>query len=80
MKMTNTAQSSRIAGAYNRSLFPEVGAAKIPKPAYAATTMFTQSGESNPQIQKKEKAGVTHYIIGAAVIVALVIYASHKLD
>ena len=76
----NTPQSSRVAGAYNRSLFTNVAVAGTPNAAYFAEKSFTQAGENNIQIKQKESANVLHYLIGAVIIVALVIYASKKLD
>jgi len=76
----NTPQSSRVAGSYNRSLFTNVAVASTPNNSYYASKTLTQAGENNIQINKKESANVLHYVIGAAIIVALVIYASKKLD
>lgn len=76
----NAPQSSRVAGAMNTSIFPNVGAGVIPKPSYFAEKTFTQAGEDNIQIKQKESANVLHYLIGAALIVGLVFYASKKLD
>ena len=76
----NTPQSSRIAGTMTRSMFPDVGAGVIKKPSYFAEKTFTQAGENNIQIKQKESANALHYIVGLAVIVGLVYYASTKLD
>jgi hypothetical protein len=78
--MVNAPQSSRVAGSYNKSLFPSVGNARLPTPSYFAEKTFTQSGENNIQIKQKENANVLHYLIGAAIIFALIYYASKKLD
>jgi hypothetical protein len=78
--MVNAPQSSRVAGVYNKSLFTNVGVAGTPNNKYFAEKSFTQAGENNIQIKQKESANVLHYLIGAAIIVALVIYASKKLD
>ena len=78
--MTNAPQSSRVAGAYNRSLFTNVAVAGTPNNQYFAEKSFTQAGENNIQIKQKESANLLHYVIGAAIIIALVIYASKKLD
>lgn len=76
----NAPQSSRVAGSYNRDLFTNVAVASTPNNAYYAEKMFTQAGENNIQIKKKESANVGHYLIGAAIIVGLIYYASTKLD
>lgn len=76
----NAPQSSRVAGSYNRSLFTNVAVASTPNNSYFAEKTFTQAGENNIQIKQKESANVLHYLIGAVIIVALVIYASKKLD
>ena len=76
----NAPQSSRVAGSYNKSLFTNVAVASTPNNQFYAEKMFTQAGENDIQIKKKESANVLHYLIGAAVIVGLVYYASKKLD
>ena len=78
--MVNAPQSSRVAGSTTRSMFPDVGAGVIKKPSYWAEKTFTQAGENNIQIKQKESANALHYIVGLAVIVGLVYYASTKLD
>lgn len=76
----NTPQSSRVAGAYNKSLFTNVAVASTPNNSYFALKTVTQAGENNIQIKQKENANLLHYLIGAAIIVALVIYASKQMD
>jgi hypothetical protein len=76
----NTPQSSRVAGSYNKSLFSNVAVASTPTNKYYAEKSFTQAGENNIQIKQKESANVVHYLIGAAILVGLVFYASKKLD
>jgi hypothetical protein len=78
--MVNSPQSSRVAGSYNKSIFPQVSSSQLATPSYFAEKTFTQSGENNIQIKQKESANLLHYLIGAAVIVGLVYYASKKLD
>ena len=78
--MVNVFQSSRVAGNYNKNLFTDIGDANIPKPSYVANRTFTQVGESNVQIEKKETAKIWHYIIGAALIAGVVYAASKRLD
>ena len=76
----NTPQSSRIAGSMTRDMFPDVGAGVIKAPSYFAEKTITQAGENDIQIKQKERANGLHYIVGAALIVGLVYYASTKLD
>ncbi len=78
--MTNTPQSSRVAGAMNKSIFGNVGIQQLAKPTYFAEKTFTQAGENDIQIKQKEKATLVNYIIGAAVVVGLIYFASTKLD
>ena len=78
--MTNTPQSSRVAGAMNKSIFGNVGIQQLAKPTYFAEKTFTQAGENDIQIKQKERATLMNYIIGAAVVVGLIYYASTKLD
>ena len=78
--MTNTPQSSRVAGAMNKSIFGNVGIQQLAKPTYFAEKTFTQAGENNIQIKQKERATLMNYIIGAAVVVGLIYFASTKLD
>ena len=78
--MVNAPQSSRIAGSTTRSMFPDVGAGVIKAPSYFAEKTITQAGENDIQIKQKEKANPLHFIVGAALIVGLVYYASTKLD
>lgn len=78
--MTNTPQSSRVAGIYNKSIFPQVSSSQFSTPSYFAEKTFTQSGESNIQIKQKESANLLHYLIGAAIVAGLIYYASKKLD
>ncbi len=78
--MVNSPQSSRVAGSYNRSLFTNAAVASIPKDSYYAMKTFTQAGENDIQIKKKERANVLHYFAGAAVVVGLVYYAATQLD
>jgi len=63
-----------------RSIFPNVGAGVIPKQDYSASKTFTQAGENDIQIKKKESANVGHYLIGAALVAGLIYYASTQLD
>ena len=76
----NTPQSSRVAGAMNKSIFGNVGIQQLAKPTYFAEKTFTQAGENDIQIKQKEKATLVNYIIGAAVVVGLIYFASTKLD
>jgi len=78
--MTNTPQSSRVAGAMNKSIFGNVGIQQLAKPTYFAEKTFTQAGENDIQIKQKERATLVNYIIGAAVVVGLIYFASTKLD
>lgn len=79
--MPNVPQSSRVAGSLTRSLFPEVlTSGVIPTPSYTVEKSFTQTGETDIQIKKKEKATLMTYAVGAIVVVGLVYYASTKLD
>ena len=76
----NAPQSSRVAGSMTRSMFPDVGAGVIKAPSYFAEKTITQAGENDIQIKQKERATLMNYIIGAAVVVGLIYYASTKLD
>ena len=78
--MVNAPQSSRVAGSMTRDMFPDVGAGVIKAPSYFAEKTITQAGENDIQIKQKESANALHYIVGLAVIVGLVYYASTKLD
>jgi len=78
--MTNTPQSSRVAGAMNKSIFGNVGIQQLAKPTYFAEKTFTQAGENDIQIKQKEKANPLHFIAGAAVLIGIAYYASTKLD
>ena len=78
--MVNAPQSSRVAGNYNKSLFTNVAVASTPSNSYFAMKTVTQAGENDIQIKQKESANVLHYLIGAAIIFALIYYASKKLD
>lgn len=65
----------------NQGLFPQtLFPAKVnPNDFYAESTP-TATGESNIQIKPKESAKVWHYVIGIGAIIAVIMYASHKLD
>ncbi|MFA6462378.1 MAG: hypothetical protein WCV90_09020 [Candidatus Woesearchaeota archaeon] len=72
--------SSKIAGIYDRSLFPKVESGVTPKPSYFAEKTINQSGDVNVQIKPKDQANPLHYVIGAVIVVGLVYYASKRLD
>jgi hypothetical protein len=78
--MVNTPQSSRVAGRMSRSLFPSVTNTHFPRQNYSASKTFTQSGESNVQLNKKTPASLWHYAIGAVVIVGGIWYISEKME
>jgi hypothetical protein len=79
--MVNSPQSSRNTGALGKSLFPNIGVGSdIKKPSFFAENTLTASGENNIQIKKKEKAGVSHYLIAGAIVAGLIYFASTKLD
>jgi len=65
----------------NQGLFPlGLMPSKVNPANFYAESTPTATGESNIQIKQKEGANVLHYVIGAAIIVAVIMYASHKLD
>ena len=78
--MANSPQSSRDTQKLGNQIFPNVSPAKLAVPAYYAAKFFTQSGETDIKIKEKENANGLHYIIGAAIIVAVVLVANHKLS
>lgn len=75
----NFPQSSRVAGNLNSKIFPEAQVASISKPAYLAEKFYKSSGDTDVKITKKEDAKPQHYLLWAAAIVGVVLYASHKL-
>lgn len=78
--MTNAAQSSRVAGSYNKSLFPQVSSGNLQTPSYFATKTITQTGENDIQIKEKQNANVLHYLVGASIIFGLIYYISKRWD
>lgn len=65
----------------NQGLFPmSLMPSKVNPANFYAESTPTATGESNIQIKQKEGAKVWHYVIGAAAIIAVIMYASHKLD
>ena len=83
----NYPQSSRRAGTTTARIMPKVNQAptlykaatsNVSQGFYAAIST-TNAGDANVQIKEKEKANGLHYIVGAAVIIAIVIYANKKL-
>lgn len=76
----NFPQSSRRAGMFNTKTFPDAQVADISRPSYFAAKFYKDSGDVDVQIKEKEKANPLHYIIGAAVVVAVVMFASKKLN
>ena len=64
----------------NKSIFPSILPSKVNPMNFYAESTLTATGDSNIQIKQKEGAKIWHYIIGAAAIVAVIMYASHKLD
>lgn len=47
---------------------------------YSASSEMTEAGIANIKLEKKTPANLSHYIIGAAIIAAVVYFASVKLD
>jgi len=76
----NYPQSSRRAGMFNTKTFPDAQVADISRPSYFAAKFIKNNGDIDVQIKEKEKANPLHYLIGAAVVVAIVIFAAKKLD
>lgn len=76
----NFPQSSRRAGMFNTKTFPEAQVADVSKPSYFAAKFYKNSGDVDVKIIEKEKANPLHYLIGAAVVVAVVMFATKKLD
>lgn len=83
----NFPQSSRRAGTTTARIMPKINqtptmyqaaSSNVSQGFYASKT-FTNSGDPNIQIKEKEKANGLHYVVGAAVIIAIVIYANKKL-
>ena len=76
----NFPQSSRRAGMFNTKTFPEAQVADIAKPSYFAAKFYKENGDIDVKILKKENANVGHYAIGIAVLIAVVLYATAKLN
>jgi len=62
----------------NARIFP--GAAVAKQADFFAQKTITPSGDTNIQIQKKEPAKAWHYILIAAGLAAVVIYAHKRLE
>jgi hypothetical protein len=65
----------------NQGLFPQtLLPAKVNPNNFYAESSLTDAGETNIQIKQKEGASVWHYVIGIGAIIAVIMYASHKMD
>ena len=80
MTVTNSPQSSRVAGSYQKSLFTNLGIKQISKPAYFAEKTIGDPGLTDVQIKEKTKANPLHYLVLAAIVVGVVYLVGRKLD
>lgn len=76
----NYPQSSRRAGMFNTKTFPDAQVAQTSKPSYFAAKFYKDNGDVDVQIKEKEEAKPLHYVIGIAAIIAVVLYATAKLN
>jgi len=80
MTVTNSPQSSRVAGSYQKSLFTNLGIKQISKPAYFAEKTIGDPGLTDVQIKEKTKANPLHYIILAVIVVGVVYFANKQFQ
>ena len=78
--MPNEFNPARVAGMFDRSLYPAVDSYNSQKISYFVENRTTNAAESNIQIKEKTKANAFHYLIGAGLIVGLIYYASTQMD